>query len=82
MQVSTLTLALSKMNEFDIRSNGVARNHPHYYHVYYMKDGAQRVMLVPKNTNDMEKVQKEVMVLLQRNGEVQMRLGANDRVAS
>jgi hypothetical protein len=80
MSVSTLTLALSKFNELDIRANAVNKAHPDFYHIYYVKDHKQRVMQVPKRTEDMEKLQREVGILLQRSFESQVKYGAKDRV--
>jgi hypothetical protein len=76
--VSTLTLALSALQQNNFRVKNVNRSHPTNYHIYYVKDGIDRVMLVPKQAQDLQKLQEEVLVLLSRNQSEQDKIGHLD----
>jgi hypothetical protein len=78
MSISTLTLALSIFHQHDLRVIDVNKSHTKNYHLYYRLHGKNRVMLVPKDTLDFQKLQKEVAILVNRSNEEQEKLGAQD----
>lgn len=78
MSVSTLTLALSTFNELDVRAISLGKDNSNFYHVYYVKDGVNRVMLVPRKSDKVEVLQYEVGVLLSRSVDAQNAVGKHD----
>lgn len=79
MSITSLHLALSTFTDNEIRAIKINSDHPKNYHIYYRKDGKFRVMVVPKQYNDeIEKLQKEVNILLNRSTATQMEYGAKD----
>lgn len=76
--VSTLTVALSTLNQHGFRMIECNKSHAEFYHIYYMASGVKRVMLVPRKCDDLEKLQKEVAILLNRSIESQDRMGTED----
>jgi hypothetical protein len=76
--ISSLTLALSAFNEIDVRAINVGKQNSEFYHVYYKKDGLNRVMLVPRSIEDFEQLQSEVKILIERSFEQQEKLGNCD----
>lgn len=78
MSVSTLVLALSTFNENEIRAINVAKTNPNFYAIFYKRDGLNRVMMVPRDINDIVQLQMEVAILLSRNAEEQNRVGHLD----
>ena len=77
-QVSTLTLALSVFHQHDMRVIDVNKSNPNFYHLYYRVGQTNRVMLVPKDCHNYQKLQSEVEILISRTAEEQARLGHAD----
>lgn len=78
MSISTLTLALSVFQQNDLRVIDVNKSHNLNYHLYYKLHGKNRVMLVPKETDNPMKLQQEVGILLSRSFEDQAKVGMQD----
>lgn len=76
--VSTLTLALSVFSKNDMRAISVNKSHPKNYHIYYRANGVDRVMSIPKECYDFQKLQSEVEVLIKRNLDEQHKVGIQD----
>lgn len=78
MSASTLTIALSTFAENDIRAISVGKGNPHYYQVFYKKDGKSCVMTVPRKGVDFIQLQREVSILLSRDVATQLEHGYKD----
>jgi succinylarginine dihydrolase len=78
MTISTLTLALSVFSQNDLRVINVSKSDKTNYQLFYRKDGKNRVMMVPKECDNIQKLQSEVQTLISRNHEEQLRLGDKD----
>lgn len=78
MSLSTLTLALAAFNQAGVRAINVGKSNPNFYHIYYHIDGKNRVMLVPRETKDFEKLQSEVTSLVCRTSASQNQIGYKD----
>jgi hypothetical protein len=76
--ISTLTLALSMFSQNNLRVIDVNKSNPSYYQLYYRRSGANRVMLVPKECNDIQQLQREVEILIKRSIEEQGKIGIQD----
>jgi hypothetical protein len=76
--VSNLTLALSVFTDRQINAASISKANPKFYHVFYVINGVNRMMVVPRNPVDIAQLQHEVGILLDRDIEAQQRLGALD----
>ncbi len=73
-----LELALSLFHQNNVRVSAVNKSNPTHFQIFYSKGSAQRVMLLPKNTSDLNKVQEEVLILVARNKDEQQKIGYLD----
>lgn len=78
MSVSPLTLALSVFQQNDHRVIEVNKAHPLNFHLYYIKDSKKRVMIIPKECSNPQRLQSEVQTLLSRNPIEQQKIGKDD----
>lgn len=75
---NVLELTASLFSQNNVRLLSIGKSHPSHYQVFYVKNGVTRVMLVPKSSSDLMKIQEEILILLSRSSEEQQRIGYLD----
>lgn len=78
---NNLNLAVSLIEEMGGTVRVFSKRDPKFYHIFYEKDGANRVMLVPQHHVPVQKLCNEVAALVGRTQQEQLDMGPKDGYA-